>query len=272
MKLRKRIISVFLALLFTLSFPVSSFAEESTAQQEEQAAETAIAVPEDDSSDREKTEEPGAAETLPTEENEQKADAERDPDVHEVDADKPRTAPQKGILLDGKLIRDPVFTVLKNGETLYLSIGEKDLRIFVDFFRKEMNMNSAAIAGILANLQFESQFDPNKIGDYGYAYGLCQWRGPRLDAMMEFCEEKGLNPITVEGQLCFLKEEFENSHRYAGNLVCDTPDTLQGALRAVQNFCFYYEVPSDPDQVLPDRERIAKELIYPLLVEWENSK
>ena len=164
-----------------------------------------------------------------------------------------------------------MFVILDNKETLWLSIGEKELREYVDFFRKEMNMNTAAIAGVLGNLQYESGFNPNKIGDFGYAYGLCQWRGARLDAMVEFCYENGLNPITSEGQLYYLKHEFENSYRFAADYVCDTIDNLDGAILAAEFFCRLYEVPADPDQVLPERQKLITELIYPLLTEWEEN-
>ncbi len=269
MRFRILIIFVIFALLFIPSFSVTAFADDYEIPQEDQTDDTAAVEPDTVSSGMQEPEEtPDDALLFPDEER----GAESAADEPDTEDETPDSVPEQGIILNDKRIRDPVYTVLKNGETIYLSIGEKELREFVDFFRNEMGLNSAAVAGILANLQYESEFDPNKIGDYGYAYGLCQWRGPRLDAMMKFCDEKGLNPVTIEGQLNFLKEEFENSHKYAGDLVIDTPDTLQGALQATQFFCCYYEVPSDPDKVLPDREKIAKELIYPLLVEWESGQ
>lgn len=262
---------LFFAVLFAPLFSVPAFAEENAETHEVQAADQMTVEPNADLSDTIEMEETEMG-SFPLEEIGVIPDVESDIQKPEERIEKPESAPDKGIVLNDKLISDPIFAILKNGETIYLSIGEKELLQYFNFFRKEMNMNSAAMAGVLANLQCESEFDPNKIGDYGYAYGLCQWRGPRLDAMLKFCEENDLNPITIEGQLYFLKQEFESSHKYAGNLVCDTPDTLQGALQATRYFCCYYEVPSDPDKVLPDREKIAKELLYPLLLEWENSK
>ena len=271
MQIKKMITASLSALLLAHLLSVSSFAEETGVSRPDLPANTEIIEPEERGSGE--TEENAADDTdIQPDDNPEDKDTSNDEDNGDkAEGETQGQKPDTSIVLDGKRIEDPVFVILNNRETLYLSIGEKELREYVEFFRTEMDMNNAAIAGVLANLQFESGFDPNRIGDYGAAYGLCQWRGARLDAMVKFCDENGLNPVTMEGQLRFIKEEFENSHKYAGELVRDTKDTLKGALLATQNFCYYYEVPADPDQILPDREKLVKELLYPLLCEWENN-
>ena len=177
-----------------------------------------------------------------------------------------------GLVPDFQLPDDPVYVTLTNGQTLQLSIGESELHEYVDFFKNELYLSNAAIAGILANMQCESCFNPEKIGDFGAAYGLCQWRGIRLDAMVEYCRQENLSPISRDGQLQFLKHDLQENYMYPYDLLRYCENNEEHALLAVYFFCAYYEVPSDPDTVVGEREQIAKELIYPLLMEWDEDK
>ena len=177
-----------------------------------------------------------------------------------------------GLVPDFQLPDDPVYVTLDTGETLYLSIGESELREYVDFFRNEMNFSDAAIAGVLSNLQCESGFNVEKIGDMGAAYGLCQWRGARLDAMVNYCNENDLNPIKKEGQLAFLKHDLEENYIYPYDLLRYCEDNEAHAQMAVYFFCAYYEAPADPDSECVERVKICKELIYPTLKEWEKAE
>ena len=148
-----------------------------------------------------------------------------------------------------------------------LSITEEEFIEYADFLRRELNLNDASLAGILANLQCESGFNPNKVGDMGNAYGLCQWRGPRLDQMVAFCKENGLNPVTKEGQLRFLVHDLKETYIYAYDLIRLCEDSENGALQATYYFCAYYEVPSDPGAESAEREELTELLIYPRLNE-----
>ena len=159
-----------------------------------------------------------------------------------------------------------LFTI-DNGETVWLSITEEKLMEFADYFRRELALNDAAISGILANLQEESGFNPNKIGDLGAAYGICQWRGDRLNQMVKYCEAQKLNPVSMEGQLAFLVYDLKENYIYPYDLLRCSPDSEQGALQATYDFCAYYEVPSDPSQESQERERLTRLLIYPTLSE-----
>ena len=161
---------------------------------------------------------------------------------------------------------DKVFDII-DGETIWISITEQQLIEYADFLRKELNLNDAGIAGILGNIQGESAFNPNKIGDMGDAYGICQWHGPRLDQMVKYCEEHDLNPIKIESQLAFLAYDLKENYIYPYDLIRLCPDSAQGAVEATYNFCAYYEVPSDPAAESVDREKIVKLLIYPRLNE-----
>ena len=63
-------------------------------------------------------------------------------------------------------------------------------KVAAEFLRSELKLNSAAIAGILANISRESGFDPATVGDEGASFGLCQWRDRRRDRLLAYCETR----------------------------------------------------------------------------------
>ena len=160
----------------------------------------------------------------------------------------------------------PMFDII-DGRTIYLSITEEEFVEIAEILRAGLGVNDAALAGIMGNLQGESGFNPHKIGDDGGAYGICQWRGPRLDQMVEYCEDHGLNPVSRDGQLSFLIYDLMNNYIYAYDQIRLCEDSERGALQATYNFCAYYEVPSNPEEESLEREEWTKLLIFPKLNE-----
>lgn len=157
-----------------------------------------------------------------------------------------------------------------DGETYWLSLDEEKLTEYADLLTEELELPSSAVAGVLANLQFESAFNPKKIGDDGFAYGLCQWRGPRLDAMVLYCQAEDLDPISLEGQLQYLIYDLRENYIYGHDLLLGCNNTADGAVQAAFYFCSQYEAPSNAEEISPDRELLAKNLIFPLLQELRN--
>ena len=126
-----------------------------------------------------------------------------------------------------------VFTIV-DGEVYWMSLTEEELWEYSEYLKRELDINTAAAAGILVNIQFESGFDPEKEGDGGDAYGICQWRGERKRQMVKFCLDNDFSPRD-----------------------------------AAYNFCAYYEVPADPDAESADRVELCDVLYYPALVDLE---
>ena len=157
-----------------------------------------------------------------------------------------------------------------DGRVVFLSITEPEFIEYADFLRSELNLNDAALAAILAIIQCESGFNPNKIGDMGDAYGLCQWRGARLGQMIEFCEENDLSPVTREGQLRFLVHDLKKVYIYTYDLIRLCEDTENGALQATYYFCVHYEVPADLEEETEERQNLTEVIIYPRLKELSN--
>ncbi len=160
----------------------------------------------------------------------------------------------------------PMFDII-DGRTIYLSITEDEFIEIAGILREGLGVNDAALAGILGNLQGESGFNPHKVGDDGGAFGICQWRGARLDQMVQYCEEHDLNPVSRDGQLSFLIYDLVNNYIYAYDQIRLCEDSERGALQATYNFCAYYEVPANPEEESLEREEWTKLLIYPKLNE-----
>ena len=160
----------------------------------------------------------------------------------------------------------PMFDII-DGRTIYLSITEDEFIEIAGILREGLGVHDAALAGIMGNLQGESGFDPHKVGDDGGAFGICQWRGARLDQMVQYCEEHDLNPVSRDGQLSFLIYDLVNNYVYAYDQIRLCEDSERGALEATYNFCAYYEVPSNPEEESVAREEWTKLLIYPKLNE-----
>ena len=161
-----------------------------------------------------------------------------------------------------------VFTI-EDGEIYWMSLTEEELQEYAEYLKAELNLSTAAAAGILSNIQCESGFDPTKLGDDGEAFGICQWRGPRLDQMAEYCEGNDLNPVSLEGQLAFLVHDLQENYIYPYDLVRLVSDSPDGATDAAYYFCAYYEVPADPDSESADRVELCDILFYPSLLDLE---
>ena len=160
----------------------------------------------------------------------------------------------------------PMFDII-DGRTIYLSITEDEFIEIAGILREGLGVNDAALAGIMGNLQGESGFNPHKVGDDGGAFGICQWRGARLDQMVQYCEEHDLNPVSRDGQLSFLIYDLVNNYIYAYDQIRLCEDSERGALQSTYNFCAYYEVPANPEEESLEREEWTKLLIYPKLNE-----
>lgn len=79
----------------------------------------------------------------------------------------------------------------------------------IDNAMKSWGFSKAGRAGALGNLQQESGFNPNgPYGDNGTSHGIAQWHLGRLSALNAFCKVRGLNPLTLEGQLPYMHFEL----------------------------------------------------------------
>ena len=118
-----------------------------------------------------------------------------------------------------------------------LSANEAFDHIF-NILTQNYGYNEAAACGILANIRFESNFEPD-VG--GYYYGLCQWGGSRKEDLYSYCTENSLDASSLEGQLSFMEHELRNSYTGVRNYLLNVENSANGSWNAGDYFCRYYE-------------------------------
>ncbi|MBR4461047.1 MAG: hypothetical protein IKS51_00465 [Erysipelotrichaceae bacterium] len=119
-----------------------------------------------------------------------------------------------------------------------MNTGEAYQYIY-DRLTGDYGFSKAAACGILANMSYESSFNPT-VGDY--YYGLIQWGGGRRDSLVSWCAANGYEYDTIDGQLAFMYHELTGGYRATYDFLMSVPDTAQGAYDAGEYFCRYYEV------------------------------
>ena len=116
------------------------------------------------------------------------------------------------------------------------------------YLTKEMGLNSAAACGIMANIEKESNFKPEKIirDSNGLpSGGLCMWNGSRLNRLKTYCNNNGLNYLSIKGQLSYLSYELKLSqYKHVLNYIKNVPNNSSGAYDAAYYWCYYFEIPA----------------------------
>lgn len=116
------------------------------------------------------------------------------------------------------------------------------------YLTDEMNLNSAAACGVMANIDQESDFNPRLviIDTNGLlSGGLCQWNGGRFSRLRSHCAQKGVSYLSVEGQLSYLMKELNSkAYGYIYDYLKNVPNTAQGAYDAAFYWCYYFEIPA----------------------------
>lgn len=110
-------------------------------------------------------------------------------------------------------------------------------------------------AGIAANIQRESGFNPGASGDGGKAYGLGQWHPDRQKTFAALYGHS-IQQSTFDEQLSFYNWELNNSEKGAGN-------ALKGATTAAQAagiVSSQFERPGDVAGEIAQRGRIADQI------------
>lgn len=131
------------------------------------------------------------------------------------------------------------------------------------FAIKELGYNTAAAAGLLANISAESGFRTNANGDSGQSYGICQWYAARKTRLLNWCEDKGYDPASLKGQLYFLKHELETYYPAVHRYMKGVENGEQGAYDAGYYFCYNFEAPANRGSKSVSRGNTARNTYYP---------
>lgn len=119
---------------------------------------------------------------------------------------------------------------------------------------REKGYSKAAVCAILANIEHESGFRKDALGDYQggqpTSYGLCQWHNSRWTGLNDYCSQNGYDPSSVEGQMAYLDYELRNKPEYSGvyDKLMSVDDTIEGAKEASKYWTIHYEVPKFKEQ------------------------
>ncbi|MBQ9268661.1 MAG: hypothetical protein IJ206_03980 [Oscillospiraceae bacterium] len=116
------------------------------------------------------------------------------------------------------------------------------------YLSREMKLNDAAVCGILANIEYESDFSPTTWGDGGTSYGLCQWHESRCRSLFSFCQENGYAPDSVIGQMRYLEQEVNEDYPELLTYLQTVENSAAGAYNAAWYWCWYYEIPAQREE------------------------
>ena len=141
---------------------------------------------------------------------------------------------------------------------------ESNADVIYTFLTDYMGLNSAAACGVLANIERESGFRPDALGDGGTSYGICQWHNSRWDRLKQFCNDNGYSWETLEGQLWYLKYELEKYYPTILEYIKSVANTADGAYDSGYYWCKWFERPADTENMSVKRGNLAKSKYWPL--------
>lgn len=136
--------------------------------------------------------------------------------------------------------------------------------IIYNYLRNSMKLNSASSCGILANIRYESNFNPNIYGDRGQSYGICQWYNVRFTQLKNYARNMNLDYTKIETQLKFLDYELNNTYKSLLKELKNVENNEIGAYNSAYLFCSKFEIPADTINKAKTRGNYAKEIFKSL--------
>ena len=112
-------------------------------------------------------------------------------------------------------------------------------------YLSSQGFSDAAICGIMANIEHESGFRTDALGDNGTSYGICQWHNSRWNNLKNFCNNNGYDWHSLEGQLAYLVHELKTNYQGVYNTLMNVPNTSQGAYDAAYKWTTDFEIPDN---------------------------
>lgn len=152
------------------------------------------------------------------------------------------------------------------GTIVHVEYPSDESAIFY-FLTEHMGMPASSACGVIANIEHESNFNPNALGDGGTSYGICQWHNPsRWDQLIAFCNDNGYDWETMDGQLYYLEYEItQGGEAYTGiySVLMSQADNSLGAYQAGYEWCVRFERPEDAESKAVNRGYSAQNNWYP---------
>lgn len=134
----------------------------------------------------------------------------------------------------------------------YINKYGNEARVYFQLI--DLGYSHKGACAIMGNIAQESNFNTTVISGDGYgSQGLCQWTGPRLTNLKNFCKGKSYKWNSVEGQIRFLDHELKSYKSLRKKLINGT-----GSLASlVDEFCFTFERPARSAANIPNRTNKA---------------
>lgn len=89
----------------------------------------------------------------------------------------------------------------------------------VENFLREKGLNDKAIAGVMGNIQQESNFSTTATNSSSGAYGLFQWLGSRKTGLQNYAKSTGGSVEDINTQLNYFWHELETSESKTKNML-----------------------------------------------------
>ena len=141
------------------------------------------------------------------------------------------------------------------------SVSQNNADAVFAYLTENMQLNSAAACGVMANMCAESAMNPKcKYLDTNgkISYGLCQWNGSRFTSLKKWCASNGCDYQTVSGQMRYLDYELNASYKKVLNYLYNVKDSASGSYDAAYYWCYYYEIPASRERRSKERGNLAK--------------
>jgi N-acetyl-anhydromuramyl-L-alanine amidase AmpD len=110
-------------------------------------------------------------------------------------------------------------------------------------FLMDKGLTIEQASGIAGNLQAESNFNPEAIGDSGTSLGIAQWHKSRKENLINFCGSKKQDSKSLECQLNFLWDELTTKYSNVLSLI----KSSENANESAEIFASKYEKPRSTD-------------------------
>lgn len=153
---------------------------------------------------------------------------------------------KEDIHTDSKEFQKTLITYKSDGS----AAGESQASIYK--MLREKGYSKAAICAIFANMEHESGFRKDALGDYingqPTSYGLCQWHDSRWTDLKNYCKEHGYDESSLEGQVAFMDHELQTGYKDVYDKLMSVDDTIEGAKEASKYWTIYYEKPKYKEQ------------------------
>ncbi len=160
-----------------------------------------------------------------------------------------------------------LLAVLIPGTAAYAASPSNKVQVF-SYLTQKLGFNSAASCGIMANIEHESEFKPSLVirdANGLPSGGLCQWNGGRFTNLRNFCNDRGYDYLSIEGQLEYLKYELQkDSFKHIYKYLKSVPDNKEGAYNAAHYWCYYFEIPRNRARQADSRGVAAANKYWPV--------